>query len=184
MLTPADYFPSRHQLQRLTTPTTESVSSYTMTASSENSRLPDVVNEDKRVDLIKHDHSSAPRDWLEERKRRSPPDTDSCRRDRSLPRDRDRDRNEDRHRGRERSREWDRERHPVKRSFRSPGRTERMGPKSPERERDHRVEKEMKGGVVVTVKILRPKTSRQVHLLYERGRRRSADRSIAETEST
>eukprot|EP00800_Vazella_pourtalesii_P002006 TRINITY_DN11863_c0_g1_i1.p1 TRINITY_DN11863_c0_g1~~TRINITY_DN11863_c0_g1_i1.p1 ORF type:complete len:711 (-),score=182.84 TRINITY_DN11863_c0_g1_i1:147-2153(-) len=143
-----------------------------MTASSENSRLPDVVNEDKRVDLIKHDHSSAPRDWLEERKRRSPPDTDSCRRDRSLPRDRDRDRNEDRHRGRERSREWDRERHPVKRSFRSPGRTERMGPKSPERERDHRRERDERGRGGDSKDVPRHRDRS-----YERGRRRSADRT-------
>ena len=142
-----------------------------MTASSEkSSRMADVLNEDKRVDIIKHGNSSVPRDWAEDRKRRSSPDTDSRRKDRSPPRDRDR--NEDRHRGRERSREWDRERSPLKRPFRSPGRTARMVPKSPEREREHLRERDERG---------RGGDSRDVprhrDRSYERGRRRSADRT-------
>ena len=135
-----------------------------MTASSEkSSRLADVLNEDKKVDLIKQDSSSVPRNWAEDHKSRSSPDTDSRRRDRSPPRDRDRDRNEDRHRGRERSREWDKERSPLKRQFRSPVRTTRMGPKSPERERG-------RGGDSRDVPRHRDRS-------YERGRRRSTDRT-------
>ena len=150
MLTPADYFPSRHQLQRLTTPTTESVSSYTMTASSENSRLPDtVVNEDNklggRVISLARPFFSTERLAGGASKRRSPPDTDEAVVETGLYPETETETEMRTDIAAEKSREWDRD------SFREDLLVVLKG-------WDPRVieEKEMKGGVIC------PKTSRQI----------------------
>ncbi|KAI6648523.1 Nuclear receptor coactivator 5-like [Oopsacas minuta] len=123
-----------------------------MTVSREkSSRLSDVLNENRKEELIKYENTGTSRDWMDERKRKSSPEMDYRHKERSPVRERDtryddrnredyRERNSDRDRSTER--DSYKQRTPLKRSYRSPGRSARMGPRSPERDyRDHRRER-------------------------------------------